>query len=89
MSCRSQSFISDANRLTVFVMEESFAGKCYRTDHSFFSVKLEVGLTYVASFYSEHICSRYYHLHSITLQGLAGILQFVNYGNSTLNKVFN
>ena len=53
----------------------------------FFPGKLEIGLTYVASFYSEHICTRCYYLYSVTLLGLVSISQFVNQDKPTLKKV--
>ena len=91
-------FICDANRLTGFCMERSFTRKCYRTEHNlflftyflvcfFFSGKLEIDLTYVTSFFSEHICTRCYYLYYLTLLGLAGIYQFVNQGKPTFKNV--
>ena len=39
-----------------------------------FFKKLEIGLTYVTSFYSEHICTRCYYLYSLTLSGISWYL---------------
>ena len=52
-----------------------------------FSGKLEIGLTYVTSFYSEHICTRCYYLYSLTLFGVSWYLLVCKLGQTNFKKV--
>ena len=48
--------------------------------------KLEIGLTYATSFYSEHICTRCYYLYSLTLFGVSWYLLVCKLGQTNFKK---
>ena len=101
--CRLEAsyLIFDANLLTGFSIEGSFTEKCYGTIHDLFLFtccccccccffwKLEIGLTYVTSFYSEHICTRCCYLYSLTLFGVSWYLLVCKLAQTNFKKVLN
>ena len=92
--CRLEAsyLIFDANLLTSFCMQGSCTEKCYRKIHDLFLFtcflggKLEIGLAYVTSLYSEHICTRCYYLYSLTLFGVSWYLLVCKLGQTNFNK---